>query len=131
MHIQARLAHTKANLTRVYETKDKTLPPERRDRDSLLMGPFVRLMARVYTADLEDVRVQKHLRDKVMTPAHFAEMMIWHGRAVRERERKAADAAAGAGPTAGAKAAAPKPVDKGKGKAPARAAPAKRKGKKK
>ena len=94
---QVRLAELKAELARVYRTEDRSrsratptpaslssLPPL---APSLAAGPFVRYMARVYTTDIEDVQIQKYLRETVMTTAHFNELMIWHRRALKERSR--------------------------------------------
>ncbi|EPE08243.1 hypothetical protein F503_01026 [Ophiostoma piceae UAMH 11346] len=92
---QARLAGLKAELARIYKTEDRTkatpkpasLGAVQPLSPSLSAGSFVRYMARVYMADIEDVRIQRYLRDKVMATAHFNELMIWHRRALKERSR--------------------------------------------
>lgn len=82
------MVRRKACLTRLYQTR-----ADMGMNDTSDMGePFLRYLARTYMADLRMRAVRSHLRHKVMTPADYAEMMIWYRRAQKECGRPVASA---------------------------------------
>ncbi len=86
------LEHRKSYLAQLYHTRDPAF-----FTPSSTSGPFLRHLARTNMADLADDEVRAFLRDAVMTPADYAETMIWYRRALRERGERGENEGAAAG----------------------------------
>ncbi|ERT03043.1 uncharacterized protein SPSK_09948 [Sporothrix schenckii 1099-18] len=76
----------KACLTRLYQARADLGMDNMRETGE----PFMRYLARTYMSDLRLLAVRHHLRQQVMTPADYAEMMIWYRRAQKECGKSAA-----------------------------------------